>query len=247
MDAARYGRINRLSALMSRWPDLVIANSASGAKFHLAIGYCPRAIQVIPNGIDSDRFRPDETARAAVRSEIGIPAATVVAIHVARVDPMKDHATFLAAIERLPNVIGLLVGQGTESLALPGNVRAFGLRRDVPRFYQAADIVVSSSAFGEGFSNALAEGMATGLVPIATGAGDAADIVGDTGRIVAPRDAMALAQAIAAEASLPEPARRGRGLAARQRIKACYGIERAVEAHARLYRSTLERAAAAAR
>jgi glycosyltransferase involved in cell wall biosynthesis len=235
MDAARYGRINRLSALLSRWPDVVIANSAAGARFHTALGYRPRVLEIVPNGIDCDRFRPDEQLRCAVRSELGITPDAVVAIHVARVDAMKDQSTFLAAMQQVPQVTALLVGKGTDELSLPANVRALGLRGDVQRLYCAADIVVSSSAFGEGFSNVLTEGMAAGLIPVATDVGDAGVIVGNTGAVIPPRDVEGLAIAIAAEAGLPAAERRARGMIARARIQAQFTIDKAVEAHARLY------------
>ena len=148
---------------------------------------------------------------------------------------MKDHATFLAAMEDLPELRGLLVGTDTESLPRPDNVKALGLRRDIERLHRAADIFISSSAFGEGFSNAIAEGMTSGLVPVVTDVGDARLIVGDTGRIVPPRDPQALREAIAAEAALTPVQRRERGLAARQRIVDRFPLSRAVEDYARLY------------
>ncbi len=55
-----------------------------------------------------------------------------------------------------------------------------------PDLYPIADIVVSSSAFGEGFSNAVAEGMSAGLIPVATDVGDTMRIIGDTGHLVPP-------------------------------------------------------------
>ena len=238
MDSERYGRINWLSARLSHWPDVVIANSAAGARFHTALGYRPRVLEIVPNGIDCDRFRPDEQLRCAVRSELGITPDAVVAIHVARVDAMKDQSTFLAAMQQVPQVTALLVGKGTDEMPLPANVRALGLRGDVQRLYCAADIVVSSSAFGEGFSNVLAEGMAAGLLPVATDVGDVHAIVGDTGMIVEPRDVDALGDALAAAARLPAAERHARGLSARTRIEARFTIEQAIEAHARLYRQT---------
>jgi glycosyltransferase involved in cell wall biosynthesis len=238
MDSERYGRINWLSARLSHWPDVVIANSAAGARFHTALGYRPRVLEIVPNGIDCDRFRPDEQLRRVVRAELGIAPDVVVAIHVARVDAMKDHSTFLAAMQLVPQVTGLLVGKGTDELPLPANIRALGLRSDVQRLYCAADIVVSSSAFGEGFSNVLAEGMAVGLIPVATDVGDAGVIVGDTGAIIPPRDAGALSNAIAAAAGLPMGERRARAMAARARIEGQFTIENAIEAYARLYCQT---------
>lgn len=235
MDEARYGRIIRLSALLSRLPHLVIANSQAGAAFHRARGFRPRQLDVIDNGIDTRRFRPDPGLRSQVRGELGIGEDAIVVIHVARVDPMKDQASFLAAMARLPSVAGLMVGNGTQDLPLPPNVRALGLRHDTERFYAAADIAASTSAFGEGFSNVLAEGMSAGLVPVATDVGDARRIVGETGFVVPPRDVEAIAQAIAAAASLPREEFARRAAAARDRVVSNFSLESAVERYWQLY------------
>jgi glycosyltransferase involved in cell wall biosynthesis len=235
MDDARYAKLIRACGLLSGWPDVVVANSEAGANFHAAHGYRARRMVVIPNGIDTDKFRPDPMARSALRAELGL-GDKVVAVHVARVDPMKDHATFLAAMTSLPDITGLMVGAGTEALVCPPNVRALGVRRDVERVYAAADLVVSSSAYGEGFSNVLAEGMSAGLVPVATDVGDARRIVGPVGHVVAPRDPAALAAAIKAEAGLSASGRRDRGLQARARIIGLFARARAIDAYADLYR-----------
>lgn len=229
IDRARYGRLLAVGARLSRWPGVVIANSRAGADFHVAQGYRPRRLAVIANGIDADRFRPDAGDRATLRAELGLSDAAVVAVHAARVDPMKDHATLVAAAARVPDLAILLVGAGTEALALPPNARALGRRDDLERIYAAADIVVSSSAFGEGFSNALAEGMAAGLVPVATRVGDADAILGPLGRLVPPREPGALAAALRDLAEIPREARRAAGLAARSRIMTEYGTDRMTE------------------
>ena len=237
VDAARYGRVVRLGAMLSRWPDLMIANSQAGAKFHIDHGFRPRRMAVIGNGIDTQKFRPNAQARAALRDQLGIPTDAVVAIHAARVDPMKDHPAMLAAMAAVPHVQGLLVGAGTEALRVPENVRAIGLRRDLACLYATADIVVSSSAFGEGFSNVVAEGMSVGLIPVATDVGDAREIIGDAGYVVAPGDVASLAGALAAAASGPAADRLARGLKARAHIVGQFPLSMTIEAYARLYDS----------
>jgi len=235
MDEARYGRVIRLSALLSRLPDLVLANSEAGAVFHRGRGLRPQRLDVIDNGIDTRRFRPDPRLRKEVRGELGIADDARVVINVARVDPMKDQATFLAAMTRLPSLTGLMVGDGTLALSAPPNVRALGLRRDTERCYAAADILVSSSAFGEGFSNVIGEGMSAGLVPIVTDVGDAGRIVGETGFIVPPRDPEALAKAIGVAAALPRDEFARRAAAARDRIVSNFSLDTAIERYRQLY------------
>jgi glycosyltransferase involved in cell wall biosynthesis len=240
MDLERNARIIGWEARLSRWPDAIVANSKAGAEAHLAHGYRPRRLEVIPNGVDTDRFRPDPAARQRVRAELGLDEEALVAIHAARVDPMKDHDTLLAAAAQVPGLVVLLAGLGTEEYLAarpdaPKGVRALGRRDDLPALLPAADIVVSSSAFGEGFSNALAEGMAAGLVPVTTEVGDAARIVGDTGAVVPPGDPAALGDALSALAATPREAVRRGGLAARSRIEAEFGIDRTVDRFAELY------------
>ena len=239
MDVTRYGRgfrrVVRLCARLSRLPDMVVANSEAGRAAHQRLGYRPRRFEVVDTGIDSERYRPDATARTQVRAELGIDPKAFVVAHVARRDPMKDHETLLAALQRLGDVEALLIGLGTESLPARRGLHRLGRRDDVPRLLAAADLLVSSSAFGEGFSNAIAEGMAAGLPAVATDVGDAGRIVADTGRIVPPGDPVALAAAIAALAGEAGAARAARQARARARIEQHFSVARAAEAFARLY------------
>lgn len=241
MDVRRYGPALRLiigtCARFSARPDAVLVNSHAGRDVHLSLGYRPRRFEVVANGIDLERFRPDEAARARMRQALGLGPDAVVLAHVARRDPMKDHESYLAALDRLPHVVGLAVGLGTETLPARPNLRRLGARTDVPHLLAAADFVVSSSAFGEGFPNVIAEGMATGAPAIATDVGDARRIVGDTGRVVPPRDVDALTQAIAALVDEPEAGRTARRQRARMRIEAEYPLMRTAETYTSLYRS----------
>lgn len=244
VDLRAYGRSLRLVVraciALSRWPDVVTANSVTGLKSHLRLGYRPRRTEVIANGIEVERFKPDGAARAALRRELGIAADAVVLAHVARVDPMKDHAGLRTALLQLPEVTALLIGRGTEKLPAAPNVHRLGRRNDVERLLAAADIVVSSSAFGEGFANVLAEGMACGLPAVATDVGDARAIVGDSGLIVPPRDADALAAAIRTLAGESAAVRSERGGRARARIVENFAMNRAVGRFAELYRSLID-------
>ncbi|MGQ0677900.1 MAG: glycosyltransferase, partial [Rhodospirillales bacterium] len=199
--------LRRMWTALARCPDLVIANSQAGIDLHAALGMRPRRARVIANGIDTAKFRPDPAARARLRRELRADDSARLIVHVARADPIKDHPTFLAAMDRLPRVRALMVGRGTEHLTPRPNVTFLGPRDDVPAVLAAADIAVSSS-IGEGFSNVLAEAMAAGLPAVATDVGEARLILGDTGIVCPPRDPGALAGAV--KTLLDEPVARFR-------------------------------------
>lgn len=240
MDVDRYGRGFRLvlaaCARLSSVPAVVVANSEAGRDHHRALGYRPRRFPVILNGIDTDRFRPDDSARHTVRAELGIDQAAPFLIHVARVDPMKDHATLIAALEQLPGIGTLAVGAGTENLPARPHLHRLGRRDDLPRLFAAADLVVSTSAFGEGFSNVLGEGMAAGLPAIATDVGDARAVIGDCGMVVPPGRAEMLADAVRNYFALHPSKRADLGRRARARIERHFSLQRAVSAFDDLHR-----------
>jgi glycosyltransferase involved in cell wall biosynthesis len=234
MDQSQYGALLRwtIAACAQRadGPDAVVANSFAGRDAHIALGYRPRAFPVIPNGIDILRFRPDPAARIAIRAELGIAETTPLVIHAARVDPMKDHATALAVAAALPDITFVLAGGGTEQLSVPPNVRALGLRLDMPQIFAAADAAILTSAFGEGFPNAIGEAMAAGSPMVATDVGDSRRIVAETGLIVAARDSAAMAAALRMLFAETASQRHERARAARARIEQNFSLARAVAA-----------------
>lgn len=211
-DAALYGWLGRLvftlSKYLSRWPDLLIANSHSGARYYATQGYPADRLEVVPNGIDTDRFQPNAEARTRVRRELGIADDEVLFGIVGRLSPMKDYATFLRAAAQVKGQVRFLaIGGGTgdygdemralaEQLGLSSKLLWSAPRSDMPDVFNALDALVSSSAFGEGFSNVAGEAMACGTPCIVTDVGDSARLVADTGFSVPPRDPDALAQAM---------------------------------------------------
>lgn len=249
MDLAEYSwpvrAVRHVLARAARRPAAIIVNSDAGKRHHAALGYMPRRWELIPNGFDTAQFRPDPGARDAWRTRLEIGAEEFLIGMVARVDPMKDHATFLTAASRIaarcPDARFVLAGRGTETLAVPrdlaGKLRAVGERSDIATLLPALDLLVLSSAFGEGFPNVLGEAMASGIPCIATDVGDAAAIIGDSGRIVSPRDPAALADAAIDWIGCDPSFRRAKGDAARQRILDHYAIAVVVEQYQRLYQS----------
>lgn len=251
MQWQHYGRLSRLTqgacARLSAWPDVIVVNSEAGRRHHAAIGYHPRAWCVIPNGVDTEVFRPDPHARMTLRREWGIEGDAPVIGMIARLDPMKDHATFLEAarvvLQARDDVHFVLAGEDVEPARLPwpegashllaSRVHCLGRRGDVPRVMAALDVCTLSS-MSEGFPNVLVEGMAAGVPCVSTDVGDARRIVEETGLIVPPRDAPALATAWLALVRSPEE-RRARGRAARERATSEFSLRRAVAAYESLY------------
>jgi len=221
LDFSNYGWIlqwtMRACARRASRPDAIVANSYVGRDIHRKLGYRTKSFFVIPNGVDAERFRPDPQARAKLRNDLGIQNEQGLVIHVARVDPIKNHRLLLAVAQGMPSLRFLAVGQHTEKLNGPPNVLGLGLRRDVPQLLAAADALVMTSD-GEGFPNVVAEAMAAGLPVVSTDAGDARRIVGDTGTIVPPRDRDAMIAALRDLFEHPDGTRQDRGMRARARI-----------------------------
>lgn len=239
MDTRLYRRqlrlVIRTCAAVSRRADVVISNSEAGLAGHIALGYRPNRARVIYPGIDTERFRPDRESARSVRQELGLPTEVPVVGHIARLDPMKDHACLLKAMERLPAVHVLAIGLGTETLPGLPTLHRLGQRADVERLLTACDVSVSSSAFGEGFPNSLAESMAVGVPVTATDVGDTCTILGDTGHLVPPGSPEQLADAIRHLLRESPDTHHARGTRARARVVTHFGRPRMVDGFAALY------------
>mgnify|MGYP001399613908 CR=1 FL=1 len=107
------------AALSKRIPARIVANSQSGRQQHIDVGYDASGIEMIPNGFDMDRFQPSNTAREAIRNELGLPREALLVGMAARWDPLKDFPTMIQAASQLiavqPRLHVLLCGPGIES------------------------------------------------------------------------------------------------------------------------------------
>lgn len=229
--------------LLSRSADLIIVNSHAGREYHRARGFPARKMIVIHNGIDTDRFRPDKQAGKRVRREWGIKEGERLVGLVGRLDPMKDHPTFLKAAALVArdctDVRFVCVGQGpdgyrddlyslADKLGLAGRLIWADCFYDMPAVYNALDVVVSSSIWGEGFPNVIGEPIACGVPCVATDVGDSAIILAaSAGELVPSRDPEALAKGIEA---LLNPDERYEPVKLHERIAESFGQAQMVRA-----------------
>jgi glycosyltransferase involved in cell wall biosynthesis/uncharacterized membrane protein YbhN (UPF0104 family) len=229
----------------------IIYNSMTSALQHEALGYPIGRRQIVPNGFDLDAYRPNAEARHAVRQEFGVADSTLLVVSVARFHPMKDHLGLIAAIKQtvdaFENVHYLLVGKNItqknetisraiQSQGLESRVTLAGERADVPNILAAADLLVSSSAWGEAFPNVIGEAMASGVPCIATDIGDSAQVIGGFGRLVPPSKPGELAAAILDMLRLESNERLKLGLGARERVRALYAIPAVTRRYLEIYR-----------
>lgn len=238
----------RINAKLSSFPEAVVSNSQTALDFHRSLGYAPRREVVIPNGFDTEVFAPDTAARTALRQSLGIAESAVVVGMIARFDPQKDHANLISAFGRMQRAdVLLLCGDDMveanaelvtllDAAGVKEKVRLLGRRGDVPAVMNGLDVCVLSSAYGEGFPNVLGEAMACGVPCVTTDVGDAAHVVGETGKVVPPRDPEKLAAAVDELLSLPPEERIVLGRAARRRVEDLFSLDAVVQRYEALYR-----------
>lgn len=188
---------------------LVILVSEDQRDPWLRLGCPSDRIVVIANGVDTvTRLRGQDE----LRRDLGLPPSSVVAVSLASLTPRKHVDDFVRAIieaqRRHPELLGVVVGEGPERPVVErvaaGNpaIHVLGLRDDVGRILQAADMLVLTSE-AEALPMAIIEGMAAGLPVIATQVGGVPGMVddGETGLLIPPRDPAALVSAIVRLAS----------------------------------------------
>lgn len=224
---------------LSRFADLIIFNSEAGSRNYQAMGMRAKRMEVIPNGFDIARFQPDPSRGAAQREAWGVAADAPLVGIAGRLDPVKDHPTFLRMAARLseaqPEMRFVCIGDGDPAyraslqalageLGIADKVRWPGVCLDMASAYNALSALVLCST-DEGFPNVLGEAMACGVPCATTPAGDAARLVGDTGLVAPIGDDGGLASAASRLLGEPAEARARRAEACRARIREQFSIE----------------------
>jgi glycosyltransferase involved in cell wall biosynthesis len=240
----------RAGALLSRRARVIVYNSRVSAAQHERLGYAVDRTRLLPNGFDVHRFRPDPGAGERLRHRIGAPPHARIVGMIARFHPMKDHANFLAAMGRLlpadPSLHVVLAGTGVvasnEQFArlMPGEpwrarIHALGEETDVAALLAGLDVCALSSSRSEGFPNVVGEALACAVPCVVTDCGDAAEVLGEAGEVVAPEDPLAFAVAVRRLLDLTPEVLVHLGNAGRERIMRDYAIESVARRYEALY------------
>lgn len=205
------GRLRALAyRATDRWCDLTTHVSEAGRQAMIASGAVPSGrVIVMPNGIDTNRFRQDDASRERMRRDLGLNAEEVLVLNVGRLVPEKDQAMLIEAFRevyrRLPGARLMIAGDGPLRAELASQIAEYGLnqavllagaRKDIPELLRAADIFVLSSRI-EGMPLAVGEALASGLPVVSTAAAGVAELAGDVATITPVGDAAALAKGLA--------------------------------------------------
>lgn len=196
------GDVRLKCRLAARLGSLVTAVGEASRRMVCDLSRIPEeSVEVIPNGIDLDLFRPrspGDRRCSALRGELAIGPDVDLVVHVAGLRPVKDQKTLLHAWRLVMETRGqrpgresllLIVGEGScrdelrtlaEELQITRAVRFLGQRRDLDNLLPACDLFVLSS-ISEGLSFAILEAMACALPVVATRVGGNGELVEDGG------------------------------------------------------------------
>ena len=177
-------------------------------------------ITIVHNGVDLPDFKESDIAqaRAALRAELGLPEQAIIILTLARLAPNKGHRYLIEAVPEVlrthPNVHFVFAGEHDQAepviaqisaLGLGSHVHLLGFRSDTQDLLAGSDFFALPS-LAEGFSLALVEALAAGLLTVATDVGGAGEVIrdGEGGLLVPPAASAALAAALNHLLSLDE-------------------------------------------
>lgn len=251
-DGRRRPSFGRRERVLMEFVTRVIAVSRTHAKYLAGVTGLPvERIAVIENGIDLAAW-PKVTSerRRETRRLFAIGDDERVIGMVAALRPEKAHELLLDAVAMLASqgnrLRVLLAGDGPRRDALQQHAQArgiadrvefLGVRRDVAHLLHACDaVVLPSRDVVETLPLSVLEAMASGIPVIASRVGSVPEVVkdGETGLLVAPGDAGALAGAVAATLN-DRPAAFRRAALARERVETYYSVDRTTAGYERLF------------
>lgn len=206
----------------------------------------PNYMVAMRNGIDIDKFKFSINDRINLRNNLGLQSK-VVFIAVGRFHEAKDYLNLLAGFKKL-FVQGskchlLIVGDGElradiehdiAAKSLTKDVTLLGIRHDITALLSASDVFVLASAW-EGFGLVVAEAMACERRVVATNCGGVAEVLGQAGFLVPPKDSDALAEAMQHALLMSEAEAQAIGVKARERVVEHFNLEKVVDRWLEIY------------
>nr|WP_244971059.1 glycosyltransferase family 4 protein [Niveibacterium umoris] len=167
------------------------------------LGADPARLHVMRNGVDLVRFAP--RSQETCRARLGLPVASRILLSVGHLVERKGHHLAIEALDSLPDVHLVIVGDGEERARLQqlaaqpgraGRVHFAGARpnAELADWYSAADALILASS-REGWANVLLESMACGTPVVATNIWGTPEVVAapEAGELVQARDAASIA------------------------------------------------------
>lgn len=240
------GAFHQAERALARRTDVLVAVSPQVRDDLLALGIGrPDRWRVVPLGLQLGAFSAVTGPTGRLRGRLGVGAGVPLVGAVGRIVAIKDLATLVQAVGRLPGVHLALIGDGSQraeieslvaSMGLGDRVHLPGWADDVPAWVADLDVVALSSR-NEGTPVALIEALAASRPVVATRVGGVPFVVRDgvNGWLVPAADPAALAEAVGACLADPAEAAR-RAAAGRVEVLARFGAERLVGDIRALYR-----------
>jgi glycosyltransferase involved in cell wall biosynthesis len=240
---------------LQKWARRVMILNPGMAEEAVAAGFEPQHLLWMPNPVDTDEFAPcSPERRRKLRAELGMPPQAASVVFVGRLAPEKELSSligaFAAVVQRMPQAILVLVGDGPGRKELEGQVSRLSLSRnvrftgrcaaaEVRQWLQASDVFALVSS-NEGFSCSLSEAMSAGLASVVSDIPANAQLIDPDvhGLRAKLRDEASIAEALTR--LLGDEALRARmGRAARQRVLDNYSVDRVVARYEALFREAL--------
>lgn len=242
-----------INILLSRIPNGIISNANISIKQLIKFGYKNDSFILIPNGFDTNYWKPDHNLRQIERNKLKFNENDFVLGYVGRYHPMKNIKLLLESFHKLSQqnskVKLVIVGQNLNNYNISEKsiinmipqhqILIIDNTEDVKKYYNIFDLLILCSAWGEGFPNVLGEAMSSELCCISTPVGDTPDILEDVGYLVPLDDVDFLIEKVKNCMDNPEELNK-LGRKARIKILNQYSMEKTINSYLNIYLNSLK-------